>query len=261
MINIKTRDEIEKIKICGAISSAFFKYIEQFVKPGMTTKELDTLAETFLYDHGARPSFKGYSGYPSSICASVNEEVIHGIPCRRVLKNGDIIGIDIGVQKNGLISDSAKTFKVGEVSKEVEQLMKRTEISLYKGIAQVASGRFVNDIGTAIENYIKQFNYGIVRDYCGHGVGYSNHEEPEVLNYKSKNSKKILKTGMVIAIEPMINLGKREVSVCDDGWTVITTDSKYSAHYEHTVAVTDNGYEILTISPEEHLEVKKHLIS
>ena len=259
MITIKSDEEIEKIRECGKISASFFRYIESKIKPGITTKEIDRLAEEFIYDNGAFPSFKGYSGFPASICASVNEEVIHGIPCNRVLKDGDIVGIDIGIKKFGMISDSAKTFTVGTVSEQTVKLLNRTHISLYKGISAVSAGKPVNDIGAIIESYINQFGYGIVREYCGHGVGYENHEEPEVLNYKTNRTKKLLKKGMVIAIEPMINMGKKEVFVTDDGWTVSTKDRKYSAHFEHTVAVTDKGFDILTVDEQELNEFKSVL--
>jgi methionyl aminopeptidase len=257
MINIKSKDEIEKIRECGIISANFFKYIAKFIQPGIMTKELDKLAEAFIIKNGAVPSFKNYKGYPSSICASVNEEIIHGIPSTQKLKNGDIIGIDVGVKKNGLISDSAFTFKVGTVSNEVEELLKRTETALFKAIFSVAENTEINKVSGAVEDYINDFGYGIVREYCGHGVGYQNHEDPEVPNYRFKEGKRLLKKGMVIAIEPMINLGSSECFVLDDGWTVVTIDGAYSAHFEHTVAVTDNGFDILTILPEELENFKK----
>lgn len=257
MIKLKSRDEIERIRECGIISAGLFKYLQQYIHPGITTQEIDRIAETYIRAQGATPSFKGYSGFPSSVCASVNEEVIHGLPCSRVLKEGDIIGIDVGVRKNGMISDSAMTFPVGDISNELKLLLERTERALYKGIAQVKMGCSTNDIGGAIHDYAQQFNYGIVRDYCGHGVGYKNHEEPEVPNYRVKKGGKKLKSNTVLAIEPMINLGDDEVFVLEDGWTVVTIDGKYSAHFEHTVAVTDNGFDILTIDPDDLDEIKK----
>jgi methionyl aminopeptidase len=256
MIHIKSKDEIERIRECGAISSEFFKMIEGYVKPGITTKELDKIAEDFVRKKGAVPSFKGYMDYPASICASVNEEVIHGIPCNRKLKEGDIVGIDIGILKNGMISDSAKTFPVGRISKAHEDLLLRTETSLYKGIAGAGNEREINDISGAIEDYITPFGYGIIREYCGHGVGYKNHEEPEVPNYRFPKGRRKLKTGMVIAIEPMITIGSSRQYVTDDGWTVSTKDHQYSAHFEHTVAITENGFDILTITPDDWKEIK-----
>ncbi len=231
MIQIKSKDEIEKIRECGIISSNLFKYLKNYVKTGITTKELDRLSEDFIRKNQAIPSFKGYSGYPASICASVNEEIIHGIPCGRKLKDGDIIGIDIGVEKNGMISDSSYTFAVGKASDEVRLLMERTEISLYRAIKAVRPLVEINDIGGSVEDYISQFNYGIVREYCGHGVGYKNHEDPEIPNYRTQHGRRRLKPGTVIAIEPMINLGTQDTYVLDDGWTVVTFDGKYSRHY------------------------------
>jgi methionyl aminopeptidase len=257
MINIKSKDEIEKIREAGIISANFFKYIEKFIQPGIMTKELDKLAELFILKNKATPSFKNYKGYPSSICTSVNEEIIHGIPSSQKLKNGDVIGIDVGINKNGLISDSAYTFKVGKVTNEVEMLLKRTETVLYQAISKINNGVEINNISGTIEDYINQFGYGIVREYCGHGVGYQNHEDPEIPNYRFKEGKRLLKKGMVIAIEPMINLGSSECFVLDDGWTVVTIDGQYSAHFEHTIAVTENGFDILTILPEELSYIKK----
>jgi len=257
MINIKSKDEIEKIRGCGIISANFFKYIAKFVSPGISTNELDRIAENFILKHGATPSFKNYKGYPSSICTSVNEEIIHGIPSNQKLKNGDIIGIDVGIQKYGMISDSAYTFKVGKVPDEVEKLLERTENVLYKAISKIKSNTEINNISGTIEDYIGKFRYGIVREYCGHGVGYQNHEDPEIPNYRFKEGRRLLKKGMVIAIEPMINLGSSECFVLDDGWTVVTIDGSYSAHFEHTIAVTEDGFDILTIIPEELDEIKK----
>jgi len=257
MIHIKSKDEIEKIRECGIISASLFKHLAKYIAAGITTKELDKISEGFIVKSGATPSFKGYKGYPSSICASVNEEIIHGIPSNQKLKDGDVVGVDVGVKKSGLISDSAYTFKVGSVSNDVELLLQHTEESLFKAISQVKENAEINKVSGAVEDYINQFGYGIVREYCGHGVGYHNHEDPEVPNYRFKEGKRSLKKGMVIAIEPMINLGSSECFVLDDGWTVVTIDGAYSAHFEHTVAVTENGFDILTILPEEFEALKK----
>ncbi|OHD05133.1 MAG: type I methionyl aminopeptidase [Spirochaetes bacterium GWD1_27_9] len=257
MIYIKTKDEIERIRECGIISAMLFEYLNIYVQPGITTKELDRIAEAFIRRHNAVPSFKGYMDFPASICASVNEEVIHGLPCSRKLKEGDIIGIDVGIQKNGVISDSAKSYAVGRISKQDQDLLTRTELALYKGIAKVKNNCEINDIGGTILDYIKQFGYDVIKEYCGHGVGYKNHEEPEIPNYRYTKGKRKLKTGTVIAIEPMITLGQGEQFVLDDGWTVVTIDGKNSAHFEHTVAVTDNGFDILTVKPEDLSEIKK----
>jgi len=261
MISIKSKDEIERIRECGIISANLFKYLIDYIKPGITTKELDKISEDFIRKNNAIPSFKGYSGFPSSICASVNEEVIHGIPCNRKLKEGDIVGIDVGILKNGLISDSAYTFPVGSISKELQLLLQRTEKALYNAISNVYNNTEINNIGGSVEDYIKQFNYGIVRDYCGHGVGYKNHEDPEIPNYRYPRGKRKLKTNTIIAIEPMINLGSPGTFVLDDGWTVVTIDGMFSAHFEHTVAVTDNGFDILTIDPDELNSIKKNFFN
>jgi len=257
MITIKTKDEIERIRECGIIAEALFDYLEMYIQSGITTKELDRISEAFIKKHGAIPSFKGYQDFPSSICASVNEEVIHGIPCNRKLKDGDIVGIDVGVLKNGMISDSALTYKVGMVSKENEELMKKTEIALYKGIAQVKEGNEINAIGGTIDTYVTKQGYHVIKEYCGHGVGYQNHEEPEVPNYKYKLGSRKLKEGMVIAIEPMTTFGSGKTYVLDDGWTVVTKENKMSAHYEHTVAVTKDGFDILTASPERIKKIRE----
>lgn len=255
MIRLKKKDEIETIRECGIIAVELFEHLEGYIHPGITTEELDLIAESFIRSKGTTPSFKGYQGFPASICASVNEEIIHGIPCKRVLKEGDIIGIDVGIQKKGMISDCARTFPVGKISPEHQKLLKVTEEALYKGIAKVKNNCSVNDISEAIYDYVKGYKYGIVRDYCGHGVGYKNHEEPEVPNYKTKAGKRKLKTRTVIAIEPMVNSGEDGDFVLDDGWTVVTIDGLYSAHFEHTVAVTDNGFDILTIHPDQLPEI------
>ena len=257
MIYIKTKDEIEKIRECGIISSMLFKHLEVYMQPGMTTKELDRISENFIRKNKATPSFKGYMDFPASICASVNEEVIHGIPCNRKLKEGDVVGIDVGIKKNGMISDSARSYAVGNVNKDHAELMKHTEISLYRGIAKVKNGHEINQVSGAIEDYVTKLGYGIIREYCGHGVGYKNHEEPEVPNYRFEKGKRKLKTGMVIAIEPMITIGDGSQFILDDGWTVVTIDGKYSAHFEHTVAVTDEGFDILTIEPDDLAALKE----
>lgn len=257
MIKLKTKEQIEKIRECGIISAKLFKYLKTIIFPGITTMELDKIAETFIRDHGAVPSFKGYNGFPSSICTSVNEEIIHGIPCKRILEEGDIVGIDVGVKKEGLISDSARTFAVGKIAEKNQKLLDVTETALYKAISKVKPGAVLNDIGGAVEDYAGQFHMGVVRGYCGHGVGFQNHEDPELPNYRFKQGKKKLMPGMVVAIEPMINLGEEDYFVLDDEWTVVTIDGSYSAHFENTVAVTETGYDILTIEPEDLTEIKR----
>lgn len=257
MIRLKTKNQIEKIRECGIISAKLFKYLETVIHPGITTLEVNRLADKFIRDHNAVPSFKGYQGFPYSICASVNEEIIHGLPCKRVLKEGDIIGVDVGVEMNGLISDSARTFRVGKVSKDIEKLLEVTETALYRAISKIKPGGIINDIGGTVHDFVTPYGYGIVQEYCGHGVGFANHEDPEVPNYRYKGGKRKLVPGMVLAIEPMVNMGESEFFVLEDGWTVVTIDGLYSAHFENTVAVTETGYEILTIEPEDFEGIKK----
>ena len=246
MINIKTPREIELMKIAGSIVGDTHKFLIPYIKPGITTKELDKLAYNFIISKGATPSFKGYGGYPASICTSVNEEVVHGIPGNRKLKEGDIISIDIGACYKGYHGDSAWTYKVGKVSKEKEYLMKHTEASLFEGLSQIKSGARIGDIGYAIEKYALEHKLGVVKELVGHGVGSNLHEMPDVPNYGKANTGPVLKEGMVIAVEPMLNLGTADIYILDDDWTIITADNKPSAHFEHTVVVTKDGYEILT---------------
>ena len=246
MISIKSEREIELLRIAGEITGSTHKYLEQFIKPGITTKELDKLAYDYIISRDAYPSFKNYNGYPGSICTSVNEEVVHGIPSNRKLKEGDIISIDIGACYKGYHGDSAWTYAVGKVSDKKSYLMKHTEESLFKGLEQVKPGNHVGDIGYAIEEYATKHNLGVVKELVGHGVGNHLHEEPDVPNYGKKGNGPILKEGMVIAVEPMLNLGTADVYILDDDWTIITADDKPSAHFEHTVLITKDGYEILT---------------
>ena len=246
MISIKSEREIELLRIAGEITGSTHKYLEHFIKPGITTKELDKLAYDYIISRDAYPSFKNYNGYPGSICASVNEEVVHGIPGNRKLKEGDIISIDIGACYKGYHGDSAWTYAVGKVSDNKSYLMKHTKESLFKGLEQVKPGNHVGDIGYAVEEYATKHNLGVVKELVGHGVGNHLHEEPDVPNYGKKGTGPLLKEGMVIAVEPMLNLGTADVYILDDDWTIITADDKPSAHFEHTVLVTKDGYEILT---------------
>lgn len=246
MINIKSSREIELMKIAGSIVGETHAYLKPFIKPGITTKKLDELAYDFIISKQATPSFKGYDGYPASICTSINEEVVHGIPSNRKLKKGDIISIDIGACYKGYHGDSAWTYKVGEVSKEKEYLMEHTEKALYEGLKMIKAGAHIGDIGSAIASYAHKHNLGVVEELVGHGVGTELHEMPDVPNYGKPNIGPVLKPGMVIAVEPMLNLGTADIYMLDDDWTIITADDKPSAHYEHTVVVTLDGYEILT---------------
>lgn len=246
MISIKSEREIELLKVAGQIVGDTHKYLIPFIKPGITTKELDNLAHKYIISRGATPSFLGYEGYPGSICTSVNEEVVHGIPSNRKLKNGDIISIDIGACYKGYHGDSAWTYTVGHVNKEVSDLMKHTEESLFAGLSVVKEGAHIGDIGYAVSEVAKKYNLGVVKELVGHGVGSHLHEDPDVPNYGRQGTGPVLKAGMVIAVEPMLNLGTPNIYILDDDWTIITADDKPSAHFEHTVVVTKDGYEILT---------------
>lgn len=246
MITIKSDREIKLLQIAGNIVYQTHQYLKDYIKPGITTKELDKLAEKFIRDHDAYPSFKGYDGFPGSICTSINQEVVHGIPSNRKLKDGDIISIDIGACYKGYHGDSAWTYAVGNISEDKKKLMKYTEEALFVGLDQIKPGNRVGDIGYAIENYAKKYNLGVVKELVGHGVGTSVHEDPDVPNYGIKGTGPKLKKGMVLAVEPMLNLGSPDIVMLDDNWTIETEDYNPSAHFEHTVAVTDDGYKILT---------------
>jgi methionyl aminopeptidase len=246
MISIKSEYEIELLKKAGEIVGNTHNYLKPFIKPGITTKELDKLAYDFIIKSGATPSFLNLYGFPASICISVNEEVVHGIPGNRKLKNGDIVSIDIGACYKGYHGDSAWTYPVGDISDSKKKLLELTEKSLFEGLSVIKEGAHVGDIGNAIETFANKYHLGVIRELVGHGVGTKVHEEPDVPNYGKKNTGPILKAGMVIAVEPMLNLGTRQVFMLDDDWTIVTGDDKPSAHFEHTVLVTKDGYTILT---------------
>ncbi len=246
MITIKSPREIELLRIAGKIVYETHKYLKPYIKEGIKTKELDKLAEDFIRSKGATPSFKGYEGFPTALCVSINSEVVHGFPSDRVLKNGDVVSIDIGACYKGYHGDSGWTYKVGEVSEEVNELLKNTEQALYEGLKQVKPGNRIGDVSNAIETYAKEHKLGVVKELCGHGVGTSVHEDPEVPNFGTKNTGPRLKEGMVIAVEPMLTLGRPDVYVHSNNWTVDTLDGSPSAHFEHTIVVTNDGYEILT---------------
>lgn len=243
---IKSNEEIELLKIAGQIVGDTHNYLKQFIKPGITTKELDKLAYDYIISRDATPSFLNYEGYPASICTSVNEEVVHGIPSDRVLQEGDIISIDIGACYKGYHGDSAWSYPVGNISEEKKYLLEHTEKSLYEGLSVIKPGMKIGDIGYAIEQYALKHKLGVVKELVGHGVGKHLHESPDVPNYGKKNTGMTLRKGMVIAVEPMLNLGDSNIYILDDDWTIITADDKPSAHFEHTVVVTKDGYEILT---------------
>ena len=246
MINIKTPREIELMRVAGEIVGDTHKYLIPYLKPGITTKEIDSLARDYIIKRGAIPSCYHYDGYPGNICISINEEVVHGIPGKRKLCEGDIVTLDICACYKGYHGDSAWTYPVGNISDEKKYLLKHTEQSLYEGLKVVKAGAHIGDIGEAVQTYAESHNLGVVRELVGHGVGNNLHEDPDVPNYGKKNTGPILKEGMVIAIEPMINLGTRNVYLEVDDWTVVTADNLPSAHFEHTVLITKDGYEILT---------------
>lgn len=246
MITIKSNREIELLKKAGHIVYLTHQHLKPYIKEGITTKELDTIAEKFIISQGATPSFKGYEGFPATLCTSINDQVVHGIPDNTKLRNGDIITIDIGACYKGYHGDSAWTYNVGNVDSSIQKLMKDTEKALFIGLEQVKPGNRIGDIGYAIENYAIENNLGVVRELCGHGVGTCVHEDPEIPNYGEKNKGHRLKEGMVLAIEPMLTLGDESIYLLDNDWTVVTEDHSPSAHYEHTVVVTKDGYEILT---------------
>ena len=246
MITIKSKREIELLKTAGNIVYQTHQYLKPYIKEGITTKELDKLAEDFIRSKDATPSFKGYEGFPSTLCTSINSEVVHGFPSDRKLKNGDIISIDIGACYKGYHGDSAWTYTVGEVDDKTRKLLEDTEKSLFVGLAQVKPGNRIGDIGYAIEQYAHKHNLGVVKELCGHGVGTSVHEDPEVPNYGIPNTGPRLKEGMVIAVEPMLTLGRPDIFIHDNNWTIDTQDGSLSAHFEHTVVVTKDGYQILT---------------
>lgn len=247
MVHLKSREEIEKMRKAGAVVAQVLLEIEELIKPGATTADLDLFAQTRTKELGAKPAFKGYHGFPGTLCVSVNEEVVHGIPSKkRVLKEGDIVGVDFGVILDGWFGDSAKTFGVGTIGGEAKKLLEITEKSLYLGIAEAKAGQNLFDIGHAVQNFVESHGYSVVREFVGHGIGKSLHEDPQVPNFGVRGKGMVLKPGMVIAIEPMINAGKPDVRVLADGWTAVTVDKRLSAHFEHTVAITENGTEILT---------------
>lgn len=248
MINIKSDMEIQYMRNAGKVVAETLAIIEQVIKPGISTVEIDKLAEEFIIKQGAKPSFKGYCGFPASICTSVNDEVVHGIPTNRILIEGDIISIDCGAIFNGYHGDAARTFPVGKVSSEAAMLIEVTKNSFFKGVEKAIIGNRLSDISAAIQCCAEEHGYSVVRDFVGHGIGKSMHEDPEVPNYGTPSRGPKLVHGMVLAIEPMINIGKHYVKVKSNRWTVVTRDGSLSAHYENTVAILRNGPEILTLN-------------
>jgi methionyl aminopeptidase len=249
---IKTPDEIELMRESNRIVAEVLRLLKSMVKPGVTTEELDTLAEDFIRSQGGEPAFKGYGHdqrnlFPATICASIDDQVVHGIPGKRKLREGEILSVDVGVKKNRFFGDGAWTFPVGKISEEKERLLKVTEESLLKGITFAHEGNHVHDISAAVQDHVEQAGFSVVRDLVGHGIGRNLHEEPPVPNFGKPKTGLKLKRGMTLAVEPMVNMGKYQVVVESDGWTVRTKDGLASAHFEHTIAITDNGPEILTL--------------
>lgn len=245
-IILKTEEEIEFMREANRLVGMTLGELSKHIQPGVTTLQLDKIAEEFIRDHGAIPTFLGYGGFPNSICTSINENVVHGIPNNQPLREGDIISVDCGTTKFGFCGDSAYTFCVGEVKQEIKDLLRVTKESLYKGIEQACEGNRVGDIGSAIQTYCESHGYSVVRDLVGHGIGRNMHEAPEVPNFGRKGTGPLLQNGMCIAIEPMINLGGKKVIFEEDGWTVRTKDRKPSAHFEHTIAIRNGKADILS---------------
>lgn len=247
MIYLKTDEEIELMREANQLVGKTLGELAKHIKPGISTLYLDQIAETFIHDHGAEPAFLGYGGFPNSICASVNDHVVHGIPsAKTILEEGDIISIDCGTILNGFVGDSAYTFCIGEASEETKQLLKTTKDALYQGISEAKVGNRVGDISNAVQTYCESRGYSVVRELVGHGIGKKMHEEPEVPNYGRKGNGSLLRSGMCICIEPMINMGVRNVVFEKDGWTVRTKDGKKSAHFEHCIAIRPEGPMILS---------------
>lgn len=246
MIRLKNEDEIGKIRDAGLILAATYKNLINLIEEGITTRELDAFAHDFVTKHNAKPSFLNHMGYPASLCVSVNEQVIHGIPGKYRLKQGDIVSLDFGVTLAGYISDAALSVSVGTSSEEASKLLKVTKESLYLGIEQARTNNRIKDISRVVYEHATIHGYGVVRDFCGHGVGIKLHEEPQIPNYVGNGPNPRIKKGMVLAIEPMITTGTHEIEILDDGWTVITADHSLSAHFEHTIAIFDTHTEILT---------------
>lgn len=246
MIILKSPDEVDKIRQAGRIVAEVLKELKSQVKPGMTTLDLDRIAEEGIRKRGGQPAFKGYRGFPATLCASVNNEIVHGIPSKRTLQEGDIIGLDLGAIVDGYYGDAAITVAVGAIRPEVRRLVQVTEEALYRGIDQMKAGNRLSDVSHAVQTHVEAAGYSVVKDFVGHGIGQALHEEPQLPNFGKPGQGPRLRAGMVLAIEPMVNMGKDGVRVLSDHWTAVTEDGSLSAHFEHTVAITDAGPVILT---------------
>jgi methionyl aminopeptidase len=246
MIKLKNANQLDRMRVAGRIVAETLALMRQLAKPGITTLELDRMAEEYIRAQGAIPAFKGYHGFPATLCTSVNEQVVHGIPSLRYLESGDIISIDCGAEIDGYFGDAALTLPIGEVSEDLQKLLKVTEESLMLGIAQAKLGNRLYDVSYAVQTHVETNGFSVVRDYVGHGIGRAMHEDPQIPNFGKPGRGPRLEVGMALAIEPMVNMGTYEVQTLKDQWTVVTKDSRNSAHFEHTVAITENGPEILT---------------
>ena len=261
MIVCRSQAEIEKLRRVNQLVARILAELRQVVVPGITTADIDELAERRVREAGAEPAFKGYHGYPATVCASVNEQVVHGIPSDRPLANGDIVSIDMGAKLDGFFGDSAVTVPVGTITPQAAELLRVTEEALFRGIEAVRPGARVSDIGAAVQQHVEAQGFSVVREFVGHGIGTALHEEPQVANYGPAGHGPRLSEGMVIAIEPMVNAGKAAVKVLSDGWTAVTKDKSLSAHFEHSVVVTREGCEILTLLASEDARVRQLLVS
>jgi methionyl aminopeptidase len=246
MIILKSKSEIEKMAVACRIVAEVLEVLVRTVRPGLTTLELDSLAERSILTRGGVPAFKGYRGFPNTLCVSLNEQVVHGIPSKRRLRAGDIVGLDLGAKWEGYYGDAAVTIPVGEIPSETQRLLATAREALYMGVKEVGPGKHLSDISHAIQSYVEARGYSVVRTFVGHGIGTALHEEPQVPNFGPPGRGPRLKPGIVLAIEPMVNIGGADVEILNDGWTVVTTDGQLSAHFEHTVAITDEGPQILT---------------
>ncbi|ADD03186.1 methionine aminopeptidase, type I [Thermoanaerobacter italicus Ab9] len=247
MIYIKSKNEIDLMRTAGKVIANLFEVLEKVIKPGVTTLELDRIAEEFIIKNGCKPAFKGLYGFPASICTSINEEVVHGIPSLRKLKEGDIISIDIGASYKGYNADAARTFYVGEITEEAQKLIEVTKNSFFEGIKYAKEGNRLSNISHAIQTYVENYGFSVVREYVGHGIGIKMHEDPQVPNFGPPGRGPRLKKGMCLAIEPMVNTGHYMVKTLENNWTVVTADGGLSAHYENTIVITEGEPEILTI--------------
>ena len=246
MVSIKTKEEIEKINIAGTVVYNVLELMKTSIKPGITTEKLNEIVDKYIRDNKCTPSFLNYDGYPKSVCISINDEVVHGIPGKRKIKTGDIVKVDVGACYKGYHADSARTYIVGKTTNEIKALVENTERALYKGLSVIKEGIKLNEVSKAIESVAKEKGYGVIRELTGHGIGTVVHEDPYIFNYDNDESELILKEGMTLAIEPMFSLKKRHIWMLEDGWTITTQDGSIAAHFEHTIAVTKEGYKILT---------------